>query len=246
MQSSHQSSRQPSRQASQQASEWQLDVQRAGNDARLELAHPSGLCRQWTGDVACQLCQRLGLDTGRYPCPKPSAWRLFLLAHDLESDAEGDSARASAPATVWATTRAVAPPDPDWDGQLRAHGLRPTPARRALAARLLNRRRHVTAAALQAELAEAGMKYRPATIARTLREFTEWDLLQAIDVGGGQVFYDTVTTPHAHVYNVDTGELTDVSPEQAWVTGLPELPAGMRLDEVQLVFRVREMGIGPI
>ena len=250
MQSSHQSSRQPSRQASQQASEWQLDVQRAGNDARLELAHPSGLCRQWTGDVACQLCQRLGLDTGRYPCPKPSAWRLFLLAHDLESDAEGDSARASAPATVRATFRAttpvVAPPDPDWDGQLRAHGLRPTPARRALAARLLNRRRHVTAAALQAELAEAGMKYRPATIARTLREFTEWDLLQAIDVGGGQVFYDTVTTPHAHVYNVDTGELTDVSPEQAWVTGLPELPAGMRLDEVQLVFRVREMGIGPI
>src|SRR6056297_3864821 len=243
-----QSSRQTSPQTSPQSSQWQLEVQRAGDDARLELAHPSGLCRQWTGDLACQLCQRLGLDTGRYPCPKPSAWRLFLLAHDLESDAGAGSAQASAPASAPAAAPATrpAPPDPDWDGQLRAHGLRPTPARRAVAARLLNRRRHVTVAALQAELAEAGMKYTPATVARTLREFTEWDLLQAIDVGGGQVFYDTVTTPHAHVYNVDTGELTDVSPEQAWVTGVPELPAGMRLDEVQLVFRVREMGPIPI
>lgn len=212
-----------------QSDQWQLDVQRSGNDARLELAHPSGLCRQWTGDVACQLCRRLGLDTGRYPCPKPSAWRLFLLAHDLESDAG-----------------TVAPPDPDWDGQLRAHGLRPTPARRAVAARLLNRRRHVTVAGLRTELAEIGQDYTPATIARTLRDFAEWDLLQEIDLGGGQVFYDTVTTPHAHVYNVDTGELSDVSPQQAWVTGVPELPEGMRLDEVQLVFRVRKMGIGPI
>jgi Fe2+ or Zn2+ uptake regulation protein len=204
---------------------WQLEVQRAGDDARLRLTHPSGLCRHWTGDLACQLCQRLGLDTGRYPCPKPSAWRLFLLAHDLESGTEA---------------RPPAPPDPDWDAQLRAHGLRPTALRRALAARLLNRRRHVTPEALRAELADAGHKYALKTVAEKLKEFAEWDLLQAIDLGDGKLFYDTVTTPHAHVYNVDTGELSDLSPEQAWISGLPELPDGIRLEGVQLVFRVRQ------
>lgn len=202
-----------------QSSQWQLEVQRAGSDAQLRLAHPSGLCRNWTGDVACQLCQRLDLDTGRYPCPKSSVWRLFLLAHDLESDAA---------------------PDPDWDAQLRAHGLRPTPARRAVAARLLNKRRHVTVDGLRAELAGAGLKYTQATIARTLKEFAEWDLLQVIDLGGGTLFYDTITTPHAHLYNVDTNELSDLSTEQAWISGLPELPEGVRLEGVQLVFRVRQ------
>ncbi|MGD9386905.1 MAG: transcriptional repressor [Gammaproteobacteria bacterium] len=224
------------------SSQWQLDVQRAGRDAELRLAHPSGLCRQWTGDVACRLCQRLGLDTGRYPCPKSSAWRLFLLAHDLESDAPpaaGSAPPAQAPATVAPASPA---PRSDWDARLREHGLRPTPARRAVAEQLLGRPRHVTAESLTAELARAGRKYTLNTVNRTLREFAEWDLLQVLDLGGGTVFYDTVTTPHPHLYNVDTGELSDLSPEQAWITGLPELPSGLRLDAVQLVFRVRGQG----
>jgi Fe2+ or Zn2+ uptake regulation protein len=210
------------------SSQWQLEVQRAGDDARLRLTHPSGLCRHWTGDVACQLCQRLGLDPGRYPCPKSSAWRLFLLAHDLESD------------PGMRPPPAVAPPDPDWDAQLRAHGLRPTAVRRAVAARLLNRRRHVTAEALRAELAGAGQRYALRVIARTLKEFAEWDLLQAIDLGEGKLFYDTITTPHAHLYNVDSDELSDLSLEQAWISRMPELPDGIRLECVQLVFRVRQ------
>lgn len=226
-----------------QSSQWQLDVQRAGNDARLRLAHPSGLCRNWTGDVACQLCQRLDLDTGRYPCPKSSVWRLFLLAHDLESDAaatlpENQPQPQLQPQPPLPAANAA--PDPDWDAQLRAHGLRPTPARRAVAARLLNKRRHVTVDGLRAELARAGLKYTQATIARTLKEFAEWDLLQPIDLGGGTLFYDTITTPHAHLYNVDTGELSDLSQEQAWISGLPELPEDVRLEGVQLVFRVRQ------
>ena len=205
---------------------WQLEVQRSGRDAQLRLAHPSGLCREWDGDVACRLCQRLGLDTGRYPCPKSSAWRLFLLARDLESEADAEPAPA-------------APQETDWDARLRTHGLRPTPARRAIAALLLDRPRHVTAEEVSAELARAGRRYALSTVSRTLREFADWDLLQVLDLGGGVVFFDTVTTPHPHVYYEDTGELADLSGEEAWARGLPELPPGVRLQSVQLVFRVR-------
>jgi Fur family iron response transcriptional regulator len=223
------------------SSQWELEVQRAGRDAELRLAHPSGLCRQWTGDVACRLCQRLGLDTGRYPCPKSSAWRLFLLAHDLESDAVPAAEPTAAEPNAAASPAPTADPAA-WDPTLREHGLRPTPARRAVAALLLGQRRHVTAEDVRAELARAGRSYTLNTVARTLREFAEWDLLQLLDLGAGTVFYDTVTTPHPHLYNVDTGELSDLSPEQAWITGLPELPSGLRLDAVQLVFRVRGQG----
>lgn len=210
---------------------WQLDVERTDNDAHLRLAHPSGLCREWDGDVACRLCQRLGLDTGRYPCPKSSAWRLFLLARDLESET------ATGPAGVGTVPK-------DWDPKLREHGLRPTPARRAIAALLFEWRRHVTVEGMAAELARSGRNYSLATVTRTLKEFAEWDLLQVLDLGGGIVFYDTVTTPHPHVYNVDTGELSDLSTEEAWISGVPELPAGVRLEGVQLVFRVRSPGRG--
>lgn len=202
--------------------QWQLDVQRSGGDAQLRLAHPSGLCREWDGDLACRLCQRLGLDTGRYPCPKSSAWRLFLLARDLEAD------DAAAPA-----------PAPDRDATLREHGLRPTPVRRAIAGLLLGQQRHVTTADVLGELARSGRKYTWNTVNRTLKEFARWDLLQVLDLGAGVVFYDTVTTPHPHIYNEDTGELSDLSPDETWINGIPQLPAGVRLEGVQLVFRVR-------
>lgn len=202
---------------------WQLDVRHDGRDSRLSLTHPSGLCRQWNGDLACRLCQRLGLNTGRYPCPKSSAWRLFLLAHDLD-----------APAAVEQEDRPL-----DLDELLRAHGLRPTATRRAIAARLFPGPRHVTVDALADELARAGTRYSQSKVARTLREFADWDLLQVHDLGGGVVFFDTVTAPHAHVYFEDTGELVDLGRDQAWVTGTPALPPGALLAGVQLVFRAR-------
>jgi Fur family iron response transcriptional regulator len=200
-------------------SQWQLKVQGAGAHAELRLRHESGLCRSWSGDLACRLCHSLGLDTGEHPCPKQRAWLLFLLAHAIEE------AKAA---------------EVDWRQRLRDHGLVPTPARAAIAAHLLPRARHVQPAQLEAELLEAGERISLAAIRRTLEEFVEWGLLQRLDVGDGIVFYDTVTAPHAHVYNVDTGELADLRPDQAWITGLPELPRNVRLDAVQLVFRVRQ------
>lgn len=201
---------------------WQLKVQGDGHDTRVRLVHESGLCRGWSGDLACRLCHHLGLSNGEHPCPKQQAWRLFLMAHAIE--------------------RAL--PELRMDPQdarqaLLDHGLTPTPARTAIAALLLPYKRHVTAESVASELALLGRKFSLATVRLTLREFVDWDLLRAIDVGGGGVFYDTVIAPHAHVYNIETGELTDLSPEQAWITGLPELPNDVRLDDVQLVFRVR-------
>lgn len=207
-------------------SQWRLNVRRAGLNTQVRLQHESGLCRGWSGDVACRLCRGLGLDAGEHPCPKAQAWRLFLLAHAL------------------ATQEAVSAPrfpadDEQWNRKLHEHGLKATKLRRTIARHLLGDARHVTVEQVVTELHRAGYAYARTTVRRTLDEFVEWDLLQVIDVGGGVVFYDTVTSPHAHIYNLDTGELLDVAPNQAWITAMPELPDCVRLDAVQLVFRVR-------
>jgi Fur family transcriptional regulator, iron response regulator len=200
---------------------WQLKVHGTGHDTRVRLVHDSGLCRGWTGDLACRLCRHLDLGSGEHPCPKQQAWRLFLTAHAIE---QALAEMRMGPQEVRQA--------------LLDHGLAPTPTRTAIAALLLPYKRHVTAESLACELNLGGPKCSLARVRLTLREFVEWDLLRAIDVGGGVVFYDTVISPHAHVYNADTGELTDLSPEQAWITGLPELPGDVRLDDIQLLFRV--------
>jgi Fe2+ or Zn2+ uptake regulation protein len=215
--------------------QWRLAVHRAGRDSQVELRHDSGLCRGWSGDIACRMCHSLGLDSGERPCPKAQAWRLFLLAHAFEAVQPTRQPPEPPPSSP------PAPPNDDpWGSLLREHGLKPTAARRRIAGHVLGHARHVTAEQLATELDAAGYACSPNTIRRTLAEFVHWDLLQLVDVGGGTVFYDSVTAPHAHIYNVDTGELSDLAPDQAWITGLPELPAGLRLEAVQLVFRVRE------
>lgn len=201
---------------------WQLKVDGDENERQVRLVHDSGLCRGWSGDLACRLCRHFGLSNGEHPCPKQQAWRLFLAAHAIE--------------------RSLPEPCLDPGAARRTlldHGLAPTPARTAIAALLLPHKRHVTVEMVESELELAGHKYSTAWVRRTLKEFVEWDLLRPIDVGSGLVFFDTVIAPHAHIYNVDTGELADLSPDQAWITGLPELPSDVRLEDVQLVFRVR-------
>jgi Fur family iron response transcriptional regulator len=45
--------------------------------------------------------------------------------------------------------------------------------------------------------------------------------------------------PHHHFQNVDTGEMTDIRPEDLSFERLPELPAGTEIDSVDVVIRVR-------
>jgi Fur family transcriptional regulator, iron response regulator len=54
-----------------------------------------------------------------------------------------------------------------------------------------------------------------------------------------RVFYDPNTDPHHHLYNVDTGEITDIPANDLAISGLPELPPGMVTEGVDIVVRIR-------
>lgn len=124
--------------------------------------------------------------------------------------------------------------------RLKAVGISPTQQRLRIAAALLSRPRHVSADQL---LAEINLHEEPAiskaTIYNTLRLFQSKGLVREVIVNPQRVFYDSTTKPHHHFYNLDSGELTDISDKDLTVAGVPTPPAGTKMVEVEVVVRVR-------
>ena len=123
---------------------------------------------------------------------------------------------------------------------LRGHGIIPTAQRIDIAAVLLTRPRHVCAEALQQMLAERGTPVSKATVYNTLDLFARKGLVRELVVDPGRMLYDSNTTDHHHIYDVDTGTLTDVEPGAVEVSALPALPPGMVVEGVDIVIRVRQ------
>jgi Fur family iron response transcriptional regulator len=123
--------------------------------------------------------------------------------------------------------------------RLRAAGLRPTRQRVELAGLLFaDRDRHVTAESLHDEVTGAGVKVSLATVYNTLHQFTQAGLLRQVIVDAARSYFDTNTGDHQHFFLEDEGMLIDIS-EHIAVSGVPTPPAGMAVDRVDVVVRVK-------
>ncbi|HWD50158.1 MAG TPA: Fur family transcriptional regulator [Rhizomicrobium sp.] len=126
------------------------------------------------------------------------------------------------------------------DVRLRAAGLRPTRQRVALAGLLFRHGdRHVTAEALHAEAAKAGVRVSLATVYNTLHQFTEARMLSEVVVDSGRAYFDTNIGNHQHFYIEDQGELIDIPGETIAVAGVPSPPKGMAVERVDVVVRIK-------
>jgi len=118
-------------------------------------------------------------------------------------------------------------------------GVRPTAQRLRIAALLMARPQHLSAEQVLAGLRNQGMRVSKATIYNTLNLFAASGLIRQLSVGNDRCWFDSNTEPHYHFHDVDTGALTDVSLQDVEILRLPEAPAGMQMDGVDLVIRVR-------
>ena len=73
----------------------------------------------------------------------------------------------------------------------------------------------------------------------SLNLFVEKGLIREVIVDPDRVFYDPNTSPHYHIYNVETGALTDVDATDVRIEGLPALPEGMVTEGLDIIIRVR-------
>lgn len=123
--------------------------------------------------------------------------------------------------------------------QLRAHGIRPTAQRVHIASVVLARNQHLSADEVLARVNAIDPVVSKATVYNTLGLFSRHGLVRELIVDRAKVFYDSNTSEHYHVYDIDSGNLADVPCEAISVLGMPELPPGTELDGLDVIVRVR-------
>ena len=124
---------------------------------------------------------------------------------------------------------------------LRKHGIAPTHQRLEIAHVLFSRCEHLAADQILALANERFAETSKATVYNTLNLFRDRGLIREVIVDPKRVFYDPNTEPHHHLYNVDSGELTDIAAEDMQISGMPVLPPGMVTEGVDVIVRIRAL-----
>ena len=122
---------------------------------------------------------------------------------------------------------------------LRSHDINPTHQRIEIAYALFSRCEHLSADQILALVNTRHSETSKATVYNTLNLFLEKKLIREVIVDPNKVFYDPNTRAHHHLYEVDSGRLSDIDAAQVEIRGLPELPPGMVTEGVDLIVRVR-------
>ena len=129
--------------------------------------------------------------------------------------------------------------------RLRVHGINPTHQRIEIAHALFSRCEHLSADQVMAIVNERHSETSKATVYNTLNLFVEKKLIREVIVDPNKVFYDPNTSPHYHMYDVQSGKITDIDAAEIRVSGLPPLPAGVVTEGMDIIIRVRPVDAPP-
>jgi Fur family transcriptional regulator, iron response regulator len=129
----------------------------------------------------------------------------------------------------------------DLKSMLRESGLRPTRQRISLGWLLFAKGdRHITAEGLYEEALKARVPVSLATVYNTLHQFRDAGLLRQVAVDGAKTYFDTNISDHHHFYVEGAEGLVDIPGAPLSVGALPEPPAGMKIDRVDVIVRLRK------
>ena len=114
----------------------------------------------------------------------------------------------------------------------------PTRQRVEIAEFLFQRPQHLSAEKILDGVTSEGKRVSRATVYNTMGLFSSKGVVREILIDRERVFYDSNTQVHQHLYNVDTGELTDVYDAEVDMVSAPELPEGLKIVDTDVVFKV--------
>ncbi|MER2605827.1 MAG: transcriptional repressor [Siculibacillus sp.] len=129
--------------------------------------------------------------------------------------------------------------DQDLADRLRRNGVSLTLQRLVIARVLLTRPIHLTADQIWARAKEIMPEISRATVYNTLDLFERCNLLRRLIIDSEKVVFDSNVLPHHHLYDAGTGEVIDIAAGELKVIGVPNLPEGMELEDVDVVVRIR-------
>ena len=121
---------------------------------------------------------------------------------------------------------------------LQHYKISPTRQRVEIAEFLFQRPQHLSAEKILDGVISEGNRVSRATVYNTMGLFSSKGVVREILIDRERVFYDSNTEIHQHLYNVDTGELTDVYDAEVEMVSEPKLPEGLKIVDTDIVFRV--------
>lgn len=127
---------------------------------------------------------------------------------------------------------------------LEEAGILPTQQRLDIARAILARPQHLSADQLLALVNQSSAGVSKATVYNTLSLFARKGIVREIVVDPNRVFFDSNRDAHCHIYNEDSGELTDICADGLLSEALPELPDNTELVNIDVIIRVRRRHSG--
>lgn len=122
---------------------------------------------------------------------------------------------------------------------LRHHGIHPTAQRVTIARLLFVQCTHLSAEEVYRLVNADNRHVSKATVYNTLGLLADKGVIREVIADPSRIFYDPNTQPHHHFFDVDSGELTDISADQIHVSSLPPLPPGAQLEGVDVIVRLK-------
>jgi Fur family iron response transcriptional regulator len=118
-------------------------------------------------------------------------------------------------------------------------GITPTAQRLEIACVILNRPQHLSAEQILHLVNRAGNSVSKATVYNTLGLFARKGIVREVLVDPNRVFFDSNIDEHYHLYNEDTGTLTDIYADCLQPDALPTLPKNTTLVGIDVIIRIR-------
>jgi len=114
----------------------------------------------------------------------------------------------------------------------------PTRQRVEIAEFLFQRPQHLSAEKILEGVTNLGARVSRATVYNTMGLFSGKGVVREVLIDRERVFYDSNPDIHQHLYNVDTGELTDIYDTDLGVVSVPNLPENLKVIATDVVFKV--------
>lgn len=121
---------------------------------------------------------------------------------------------------------------------LQHYKISPTRQRVEIAEFLFQRPQHLSAEKILDGVTDAGNRVSRATVYNTMGLFSNKGVVREVLIDRERVFYDSNPQVHQHLYNVDTGQLTDIYNVDVELVSEPDLPEGLRIVDTDIVFKV--------
>jgi Fur family iron response transcriptional regulator len=121
---------------------------------------------------------------------------------------------------------------------LQHYKISPTRQRVKIAEYLFQRPQHLSAEKILQGVTDAGNRVSRSTVYNTMGLFANKGVVREVLIDRERVFYDSNPDIHQHLYNIDTGELTDVYDTEVSTMSQPGLLEGLRIVSTDVIYKV--------